>query len=400
MSKKIFYNSNRELWFGKTLLFMLFRRPWKPKNAWLTRALSESDCFYILPRHDLTGFNLIVERLHIFLWAALNKYNPFRVKMIKNTNIAADDYLFIQYIGNYTSFENDLETKTLTAYLNEISCKKYIFINHFPYRIKAGFNALQKLAFDGFIAEVNLWHTSPFFAEFAPVQFSEKDFKVVNFVVEQRFFDAFEAVGSQVRTPKILATGSVSLSMKDDNDFTSFFNDDQLQPLRYQIASGENLNGKIASIVTHINEGGAPKSFWKTRSLLGKIRALYHNAYVYGQRSYHSIDLPTEYSRYRFHFVGEEIVGLPGIGAFEGMAAGSILLGDNSTNIYSSIGLVSQKHYLPFSGTLSSMNDAYNEAEKVFSDADFEILSSAAHEFAYDHFSTTSVFQKFMKDFS
>lgn len=54
------------------------------------------------------------------------------------------------------------------------------------------------------------------------------------------------------------------------------------------------------------------------------------------------------------HLVGEEILGIPGIGYVEGMACGSAYIGLDSP-MYRELGLIPGIHYITYDGTMEGL---------------------------------------------
>ena len=57
-----------------------------------------------------------------------------------------------------------------------------------------------------------------------------------------------------------------------------------------------------------------------------------------------------KFNDYKMHFLGEEILGVPGIGFVEGMACGSAYIGLDSP-MYRDYGLIPGIHYISYDGT-------------------------------------------------
>ena len=116
----------------------------------------------------------------------------------------------------------------------------------------------------------------------------------------------------------------------------SFFNSNQLHPMREQIFNERTLisdvcESFISPIVEKIDQPNDLK-----------------------QKKYFSLDFVELYNNYQFFIVPEEVSGLPGIGFVEGMACGSVFIGLKSP-IYSDIGMVEGVHYIGYDGTLSDL---------------------------------------------
>ena len=111
-----------------------------------------------------------------------------------------------------------------------------------------------------------------------------------------------------------------------------------LHPLRRTIFENqEECTNFLDVLVSPFFEPSSSKKIWK-KFFPEKINA--------SQKSYFAFNIVSKYNEYLFAVVGEEFFsGLPGIGAFEAMACGCILIGHPSC--YKNIGMVAFEHYLP-----------------------------------------------------
>jgi hypothetical protein len=99
----------------------------------------------------------------------------------------------------------------------------------------------------------------------------------------------------------------------------------------------------------------------------------------------------TLFNDYKAHVVGEEVVGLPGIGFAEGMMCGTALIGLDDA-MYRVHGLIPDVHYIAYTGGYEEM---LLKLDQVIND-DRQLLSiaRAGHEFAMANFTESSVYQK------
>lgn len=350
-SKIVLYNPHNELWFGVVFKFWLYRRPWVPKYRYITTNLAkENGRIYALSRIDSSAsfYLKFLDSVSFILWLAINDLPILRSRLYFSTSsLSHHDLLLIIYIGNFTSFAGPVESSRLVARLNSTTCIKILNVNHFPYNISSGARALQSLSFNAFWAEVDLFTCSPYFSSFFS-DHSSKPFIVVPFAVRSKF--TFLGTISSMRLNTIFATGSISLDMSNDHDFVGFFKNSSLQPMRcviYQQSENCQIHPLFHNIINKIDSRGSTRPVLTANNPIYAVANWIHNVFVYGQRAYHSIDLHAKFNLYRFHLVGEEIVGIPGISFAEGMLCGSILIGLDHP-MYRSIGMIPWEHFIPY----------------------------------------------------
>ena len=168
-----------------------------------------------------------------------------------------------------------------------------------------------------------------------------------------------------------------------------------MQPLRKKIYE-ESLKFALIDIdsqISDINEGGELRSVRHAPSMINALQNWFHNTFKAGQRKYHSLNMCDLFNQYKIHIIGEEVVGLPGIGFAEGMACGSVFVGLDD-NMYKDLGMIPNKHYLAFKG-------GYNELQKAIAEAldNFENLNSISengYKFAKNNFRSDVVFENFL----
>lgn len=394
--KVIVYNPHNELWFGKTLLFWLYRRPWVPKYAYIIRQIrANSGIFYALAsvNCDVSFSKKIIELVKFKAWAVVNNINPFKCKLIFNPeSISPSDVLLVMYIGNFTSYHGHINSIYLVNYLNRSKGKMLLNVNHFPYHSTLGSKGILNLNFNYFWAENNLKKNSKYFKHHFS-NFSQS-FVVVPFAVRDKFSrkNIFED-----RLTKGVAVGSVSLKMTNDKDFVEYFGHDNLQPIRSDIFNGipKEYCNIIDSNVSHINDGGALRPVRKASSLGEAIRNWTHNVFVYGQHKYHAIDMCKIFNMYTIHIVGEEVVGMPGIGFGEGMMCGSIFIGLDDP-MYTDLGMRPGEHYLSYDGTYLSLLKTIQTA--LLNPIQLKAISDNGCKFAENNFKEDFVFNRLINE--
>ena len=88
--------------------------------------------------------------------------------------------------------------------------------------------------------------------------------------------------------------------------------------------------------------------------------------------------------------VGEEILGVPGIGFVEGMACGGAYLGQR-LGYYEDYGMVEGVHYIGYDGTLDDLKSKIVYYQQPENQGELERIALAGYEFAEEHFRGDSV---------
>jgi hypothetical protein len=392
----VLFNAHKELWFGKTLKVWLYCMPWKPKYAFIIREhlRHRGPIYILLSPHKPSLVLRLLGWLHVKLWAAANGYNPLGIKVLfKPEQLKADDALLVIYVGNFVLHSGPRNVEKLVPWLNRSPAKIFLSVNHYAYHVDSAHYLLRELRFSHFWAENDLRKNSDFFRKhFADFR---QDFLVTPFAVRADFK---VTKNYAFRRNAAIAVGSVSLKMTDDRAFVSYFGHDNLQPIRDAIYCGIPMNyvGILDTVVSHINEEGAARPVRGAPNLLVATRNWLHNVST-GQRKYHAFNMCKLFNEYKVHVVGEEIVGLPGIGFAEGMMCGSACIGIDDP-MYRVLGLEPNVHYIAYSGGYEHMLDCL---EKALKDQDLlSRVAAAGYEHARQHFTEAAVFKKLMEGVS
>lgn len=334
--KIIFHNPHETNLFKTPLNFFLAKRKSVKKYEHLIDFFFEKDgvLYVYVDSYNLinrSGLNYFLPKLFgFYLWAVLNRFNPFRIKVITDiSKITSSDVIFTYIYPNFTNQKANLSNRRLllNKSFEETKALKIIHFTHFNYNSKYASQNLKKVNFDLIIAENDLMNNSPYFQQH--FNWYNKHFLVLPFVPKDRFknITPFSA-----RKNKAIATGTITLPM--DDDFVQFFGHSDLHPMRNLIyKQRDNIAEYIDSLISPIIE---EEENGKTSDR---------------QKKYFSFDIVQKYNEYKMFIVPEEISGLPGIGFVEGMKCGSVFIG-KECKMYSDLGLISCVHYIGYDGTL------------------------------------------------
>ncbi|MDB5251205.1 MAG: glycosyltransferase [Flaviaesturariibacter sp.] len=187
-----------------------------------------------------------------------------------------------------------------------------------------------------------------FFRHFFP--WYRKPMLVIPFAVYPRFqvvrrFDE--------RKPKAVATGTFHMLELDAShnhltDLKTYAGARTVHPVRREIYERkEELADTIDCYCFPYFETNVTKKKWYQRLLPKKLQV--------AQSSYFSFNIVDKYNEYKYVIVGEEYYnGIPGVGAFEAMACGCVLLGNRTC--YAGTGMEDGVHYLGHDNSIEEIN--------------------------------------------
>ena len=375
----IFHNPNNVFWYKPPILYHLQKRKSVQKYTYLLDYFLENHkkVYVYLDRNykssPRTGIRKIFPPLsEFYVWAIINKINPFRLKIITDINkVYNDDILFMFLWDNFTNLEGELpETrKELNIQILKTKAFKVVHLTHYEYNSTIGSVNSKNANIDLFVAETNLYRNSLFFQ--TNFNWYNKDVLILPFVPK----DKFQKLKSfNERKNKAIATGTITFPM-EGKEFLSFFGHDMLQPMRNKIYKNrEDLVDYIDSIISPINESGGSDT---------------------KQEKYYSYDIVELYNNYKMFVVPEEVSGLPGIGFVEGMKCGSAFIGLRDP-MYTDIGLQDKVHFIGYDGTLNDLKCKIEYYQKQQSE--LEEIACNGYKFVVENFNKQSVVTKFIKD--
>ena len=92
-----------------------------------------------------------------------------------------------------------------------------------------------------------------------------------------------------------------------------------------------------------------------------------------------------KFNEYKMHVVGEEILGIPGIGYVEGMACGSAYIGLDSP-MYRDLGLIPGVHYIAYDGTKEGLRSTIEYWQSPENQAELEAIAKRGCDFVRTNF--------------
>ena len=103
-----------------------------------------------------------------------------------------------------------------------------------------------------------------------------------------------------------------------------------------------------------------------------------------------------KFNDYKMCLVGEEIMGIPGVGFVEGMACGCAYIGQNK-GYYEDYGMQEGVHYIGYDGTLEDLKAKIRYYQRPEHQEELEQIAKTGCEFVRKNFRGPIVAEKLLK---
>lgn len=260
----------------------------------------------------------------------------------------------------YLVYDDQLEL------LKEMKCYKLLFGNHFI-SINEKLN-LKDYGVNSFVNEIDLSHND-FVKE--NLGLNDIDSIILPYVYGSRFI---------VKTPfddrldKAMAIGTASdvkIAPNQYKVYKKYYNTTLVQPMRFEIYNhAQDLKDCIDSYISHICENNGKQS------------------------NYTKFDMVETFNKYKIAICPEELVGMPGIGFVESMASGCAYIGLDH-EMYKCLGLIPQKHYITYNGTLDDLISKVNEYRNK--PKELKQIAECGTTYVRTHFNERKIAENFEK---
>jgi hypothetical protein len=118
---------------------------------------------------------------------------------------------------------------------------------------------------------------------------------------------------------------------------------------------------------------------------IATYKRVYNRLHNGRQKKYFSFNMVEKFNDYKMHVVGEEILGIPGIGYVEGMACGSAYIGLDSP-MYRDLGLIPGVHYIAYDGTKEGLRSTIEYWQRPENQEELEKIAAAGCKFVRENF--------------
>lgn len=216
----------------------------------------------------------------------------------------------------------------------------------------------------------------------------DKIFITIPFVFESRFtpIKPFSA-----RQQRAVSVGTITYM----HNITGFYGDPCAQPARRncRILAQERPE-LIDSFNFDYLEDQSDKNFKPTNNPIVKTWRRLHAKVTGGhQKQYYSFNMVDKLNDYRIAVVGEEIMGIPGIGFVEAMACGCAYIGQ-TVGYYEEYGMKEGVHYIGYDGTKEDLESKLEYWERPENQERLAQIANAGCEFVRTHFNKEAVASK------
>ena len=159
-----------------------------------------------------------------------------------------------------------------------------------------------------------------------------------------------------------------------------------LQPARKQIYdNARELAPWVDCFNSDYLEDVKAKASASDRGVKALLNRLNDKFFLGHQKKYYSFDMVKKFNDYKMCVVGEEIIGLPGIGFVEGMACGCAYLGQ-TVGYYEDYGMKEGVHYIGYDGSLDDLKAKISYYQQPEHQAELEAIATAGCEYVRSHF--------------
>lgn len=383
MQRVVFVNLHCNAMLVRTMNKFIYKQSAALKHKYLLDYLLDSPDYEVCTYINEHGFSMASE-LNPMLMKTLRSLRFIENKIILKKNglskrgikiltklseIRHDD-IVLAYRGTFSSLYN----------LDKINAFRAIGMIHF-WGTRSEARLMESLYPDILFNEVDLCNHSEIFQRF--YSWYDKDFIVHPFVFAPRFQNKKPFAE---RECKAFATGTITY--KNDPDFLEVYGDPCDQPARKQIKDNSNeLRDLIYCTSCDYNEDNAGKELKKNdNAFVSFYKKLYNKRHQGQQKKYFSFDMVESFNNYKMCIVGEEILGIPGIGFVEGMACGCAYIGQNK-GYYEDYGMQEGVHYIGYDGTLDDLKAKIRYYQMPEHQDELERIANVGYEFAQKHFS-------------
>lgn len=198
------------------------------------------------------------------------------------------------------------------------------------------------------------------------------------------------------RESRCFSTGTITY--KHHPEFIEVYGDPCDQPTRKQILDNkEKLEQYVACYNANYLENSKQKTISADENpIIRKFKALYNLTHVGRQKSYFSFNMVEKMNDFQMCLVGEEVLGIPGIGFVEGMACGCAYIGQK-IGYYEDLGMVEGVHYIGYDGTLEDLKEKISYYQQPEHQTELKQIALNGYNFAQEYFRGEKVAKELLR---
>ena len=389
----VFVNLHSDWMLVKAASVYVFKFSAAIKHGYLLKYLLEHPEYEVCNYINDRGFSwlrndheALMKLLNLFRFAEnrktmkVNGIAPKKITVIKKkSDIRLDDLVILYNIcsDNYYG-------------MSGVNAFKALSMLHFHGRADES-DVINKANVSCLFGEVNLQKNCELYRRYYHV---DKPWITHPFVYAERFRNR---VPFKDRKNMAFATGTITY--KNHKEFLSVYGDSCDQPSRKQIKDNiEYFKDTVYCTSGDYLEDNAGKEIRKKDFALVKLyKKVYNRLFTGNQKKYYSFDMVEAFNSYKMCIVGEEILGIPGIGFVEGMACGCAYIGVDSP-AYRDWGLIPGIHYITYDGSKEDLRRVIEYYQMDEHQEELEKIARTGCKYVRTYFNGNAVAEKLMHD--
>lgn len=374
MQRIVFVNLHGNEFIVKTLDKMIFKRSVAIKHKYLLD--------YLLGRDDIDVCTFLNKKAGSISYSQGEKFPKWwcrlehkyvmrkngidasKIKVLtKESEILKDDIVII-----YNYYQNQY------AFDKRPDC--FLAVCHIHFNT-ANAEIMKSFAPDVCYNEANFSHGSKIYDHF--YKWFTNPFITIPFV----FADRFKVLKPfSERQNKCFSTGTVTYM----HNITPYYGDPCAQPARKQIMTHrEELKDYVDCYNSDYAEDD-DKLYKKGNGLFVRLYNMYVSKFKASrQKKYYSFNMVEKFNDYKMCLVGEEIMGIPGVGFVEGMACGCAYIGQNK-GYYEDYGMQEGVHYIGYDGSIEDLKAKISYYQMPEHQEELERIAKTGCEFVRKNF--------------
>lgn len=388
----VFVNLHSDWMLVKSASVYVFKYSAAIKHGYLMKYLLEHPEYEICNYINDRGFSwlrnnneALMKFLNLFRFAEnrktmkVNGIDPKKITVLKSASEIKPDDLVILYnicTDNYRGMDG-------------VNAFKALSMLHFHGEASES-DVINKANVSCLFGEVNLQKSCELYRRYYHV---DKPWVTHPFVYAERFQNK---VPFCERKNMAFATGTITYKLH--KEFVETYVDPCDQPTRKQIKDNpEFFKDTIFCTSSDYLEDDAGKKINAKDCFPVKLyKKIYNRTHVGKQKTYYSFDMVEAFNSYKMCIVGEEILGIPGIGFVEGMACGCAYIGQDMP-AYRDWGLIPGVHYITYDGTKEDLKRVIEYYQMDEHQEELERIAKTGYEYVRTNFNGDAVAKKLLK---
>lgn len=388
----VFVNLHSDWMLVKTAAVYIFKFSAAIKHGYLMNYLLKNSDYEVCNYINDRGFSclrtdnaVLMKLLNMFRFAEnkktmkVNGIDSKKITILKKiSDIRPDDLVILYNIcgDNYRGMSGVNAFKALSMLHFHGSASESDIIN------EANVSCL--------FGEVNLEKNCELYRRYYKV---DKPWVVHPFVYAERFQNK-----KTFTERKNMAFATGTITYKTHEEFLNTYGDGCNQPARKQIKDNPEFfkDTIYCTSSDYLEDNPGIKVNANDFILVKLYKKIYNRLFVGKQKNYYSFDMVEAFNSYKMCIVGEEILGIPGIGFVEGMACGCAYIGIDSA-AYRDWGLIPGVHYITYDGSKEDLRRVIEYYQMDEHQEELERIAKTGCDYVRMHFNGDAVSKKLMQ---